>query len=132
MSIINISINICYIDLHLKKTNKVIKNPFRRKEEEFFVVIFQKNYCPIFKTKEIISFRQTSLGCFESIPIFFVSLIPVKVLIVQQSRNYINCRTSLCGSWYCNTNVIKIILEELWRHKNINNQSIDSLLHWPQ
>ena len=32
MSIINISINICYIDLHFEKTKKVIKNYFRIKE----------------------------------------------------------------------------------------------------
>jgi hypothetical protein len=101
MSIINISINICYIDLHFEKTKKGITNSFRTKEKECFAVILQKNYCLIFKTKEIIEYRQTSLGCFESIPIFFVSLIPVKVLIIQQTRCNINCSASLCSS--CST-----------------------------
>ena len=52
----------------------------------------------------------TREGSFESIPILFVLLIPETVLIVQQTRTKLY---SFCGSWYCNTNVIKIILEEL-------------------
>ena len=38
---------------------------------------------------------------------------PWKFWLYNKLVNRINCSASLCGSWYCNTNVIKITVREL-------------------